>query len=147
MSVKFQKETVREGATVAPNGGYGGPDGGMRGQDPSFSGPDGGARGQDPRFRGPDGGVRGQDPGFGGSVGGARGPDPGFGGQQGASFRAQKTTVREEGAGGFGIGGGATATDHKHRGVKHEFVHELGERLTGGETTKGYLAVCARLRC
>ena len=26
-------------------------------------------------------------------------------------------------------------------GRKHEFAHEIGERLTGGETTQGYLAV------
>ena len=26
-------------------------------------------------------------------------------------------------------------------GRKHEIAHEIGERLTGGETTQGYLAV------
>ena len=26
-------------------------------------------------------------------------------------------------------------------GRKHEFAHEIGERLTGGESTQGYLAV------
>lgn len=26
-------------------------------------------------------------------------------------------------------------------GRKHEIVHEIGERLTGGETARGYLAV------
>ena len=25
--------------------------------------------------------------------------------------------------------------------TKHEFAHEIGERLTGGETSTGYLAV------
>ena len=27
------------------------------------------------------------------------------------------------------------------RGRKHEIAHEIGERLTGGETAQGYLAV------
>lgn len=27
-------------------------------------------------------------------------------------------------------------------GKKHEIAHEIGERLTGGESTTGYLAVC-----
>lgn len=27
-------------------------------------------------------------------------------------------------------------------GHKHEIAHEIGERLTGGETAQGYLAVC-----
>ena len=29
----------------------------------------------------------------------------------------------------------------KHHGPAHDIAHELGERLTGGETMKGYLAV------
>ena len=29
----------------------------------------------------------------------------------------------------------------KHHGPAHDVAHELGERLTGGETMKGYLAV------
>ena len=29
-------------------------------------------------------------------------------------------------------------------GRRHDIVHEVGERLTGGDTTKGYLAVCVR---
>ena len=31
-------------------------------------------------------------------------------------------------------------------GRKHEFAHEIGERLTGGESTQGYLAVRMRLK-
>ena len=31
-------------------------------------------------------------------------------------------------------------------GRKHEFAHEIGERLTGGESEKGYLAVRAHSR-
>ena len=31
--------------------------------------------------------------------------------------------------------------------TKHEIVHAIGERLTGGETKTGYLAVRAQRRC
>ena len=30
-------------------------------------------------------------------------------------------------------------------GRKHEIAHEIGERLTGGETAQGYLAVRSRM--
>ena len=44
------------------------------------------------------------------------------------SVKFEKETVRDTPMPGFG-------------GRKHELVHELGERLTGGETGQGYLAV------
>ncbi|KAM0805031.1 integral membrane protein 25D9-6 [Usnea florida] len=43
------------------------------------------------------------------------------------SVKFEKETVRDTPIPGFG-------------GRKHELIHELGERLTGGETTQGYLA-------
>ena len=30
-------------------------------------------------------------------------------------------------------------------GRKHEIAHEIGERLTGGETAQGYLAVSCKM--
>lgn len=44
------------------------------------------------------------------------------------SVKFEKETVRDTPIPGLG-------------GRKHELVHEIGERLTGGETAQGYLAV------
>lgn len=43
------------------------------------------------------------------------------------SVKFEKETVRESSIPG---------------GRKHEIAHEIGERLTGGDTVTGYLAVC-----
>ena len=39
-------------------------------------------------------------------------------------------------------GGVEGARGQHERGFKHEIAHELGEKITGGESTQGYLAVC-----
>ena len=48
------------------------------------------------------------------------------------SVKFQKETVKDTPIPGMG-------------GRKHEIAHEIGERLTGGETAQGYLAVSSRL--
>ena len=48
------------------------------------------------------------------------------------SVKFEKETVRDTTIPGLG-------------GRKHEIAHEIGERLTGGETTQGYLAVSSPL--
>ena len=48
------------------------------------------------------------------------------------SVKFQQETVRETGT---PIPGGSKL------GFKHEIAHEIGEKLTGGESTQGYLAV------
>ncbi len=48
------------------------------------------------------------------------------------SVKFEKETVKDSPLPGLG-------------GRKHEIAHEIGERLTGGETAKGYLAVSNRM--
>ena len=110
MSVKFEKETVRDTATVRPDGGFG-PDGNVR-SNGNF-----GATGN----AGPNANIGANE-----NIGpnGKMGPN--------ANIRAESTTTRSD---------GNIRTNVPLKEGKQGFAHELGERLTGGEGTVGYLAV------
>ena len=78
------------------------------------------------------------------SQGDQRGGFPQGGQQSGFPQGGQQSGFPQGGQqGGFAQGGqqrGFAEGDH-HRGFKHEIAHELGEKITGGESTQGYLAV------
>ena len=54
------------------------------------------------------------------------------------SVKFERETIRETTAGRGASLGASIKGSHTS---KHEIAHEIGERLTGGESTKGYLAV------